>query len=703
MNSKNPIPSKGLETEIAGEKLVIQTGNWAYQADGAVTVSYGDTVVLATAVMSKTPREGVDFLPLLVDYEERLYAAGKISSSRFIKREGRPSENAILVGRLVDRSFRPLFPKNIRNDIQIVLTVLSVDGKNDPDIASIIAASTALSISSIPWQGPVGACRVGMVDGKLVLNPSYEVRTKSTLDLVVSGTANAICMVEAGSSEISEQDMVEAISFTHKHIKKIVALEQEISQKIATKKEELPQEDDNDLIEKIEKNIGDKLDKAIFTDKLERDKKLAEIKDTLFKELEKSKKENEEIPSTKIEYIFAEQIKEKIRQKILKEEKRADGRSLDEIRPIKCQVKVLPRTHGSGLFTRGYTQVLSILTLGSSGAEQTIEGIEPKDNKRFMHHYNFPSFSVGEVSPMRSTSRREIGHGALAEKALSPVIPDKEKFPYTIRLVSEVLSSDGSTSMGSVCGSTLSLMDAGVPIKKPVAGAAMGLVKDGNNYKILTDIAGIEDACGDMDFKVAGTSNGITALQMDIKVLGISESILKDALDKALKARLFILDKITKEIATPRKELSPYAPRIITLKVNPDKVRDIIGPGGKTINKIVEETGVEIDIEPDGIVRICSADSSQSKKATDWIADLTREAKAGEIYQGKVTRIMDFGAFVEIFPGAEGLVHISQLDNKRVDKVEDVVKVGDTISVMVTEIDKQGRINLSHKAIKNKR
>jgi len=704
MNSKKPIHQAGLETQIALEKLVIKTGNWAYQASGAVTVSYGDTVVLATVVMSKAPREGIDYLPLLVDYEERLYAAGKISSSRFIKREGRPSENAILVGRLVDRSFRPLFPTSLRNDVQIILTVLSVDNKNDPDIASIIAASTALSISNIPWQGPVGAVRVGKIDDEFVLNPSYEARTKSKLDLFVSGTTDEICMVEAGAQEVKEKEIIEAITFAHKHIKKMIDLQKELTKQLPTKEKlEVSDEENRKLSEKIEKIVGEKLEKALFADKLERDNNIIKLKEKLLAELKEEIPEEEQDETLqKAEEILSELVKKTLRKSILTKEKRTDGRGLNDIRSIKCEIGVLPRTHGSGLFTRGYTQVLSILTLGSSSAEQTIEGIEPADNKRFMHHYNFPPFSVGEVSPMRSVSRRSIGHGALAEKSLLPVIPDKETFPYTMRLVSEVLSSDGSTSMASVCGSTLALMDAGVPIKKPVAGAAMGLIKEGNNYKILTDITGIEDACGDMDFKIAGTADGITALQMDIKVKGISEKILADALNKALKARLSILEKIKSTISAPRSELSPYAPRITILKVNPDKVRDIIGPGGKIINKIIEETGVEIDIEPEGLVKVCSVDAEDGRKAVNWIKDLTREAKVGEIYQGKVTRIMDFGAFVEIFPGAEGLVHISQLDNKRVEKVEDVVKVGDVIPVMVTEIDNQGRINLSHKVTKEK-
>jgi len=703
MDLKETIPKAELVTEIAGEKLIIKTGNWAYQASGAVTVSYGDTVVLATAVMSKMPREGVNFLPLLVDYEERLYAAGKISSSRFIKREGRPSDNAILVGRLVDRSFRPLFPAGLYNDIQVILTVLSVDQKNDPDIPSIIATSMALALSNIPCEGPVGAVRIGKVDQEWIINPSYEARKKSVLDLVVSGTEEAICMVEAAAVEVSEEEIIKAIIFAHKHIKKVIAAEKEIIEKINSQrkieKEKVNKSENPQLVQKVKKITDPELDQTLVEDKLIRDRKLRLLKEKVLQEFA-GKEEN---LLQEVEEIFSQEIKENIRQKILKEERRIDGRRLDEVRPIDCQVGVLPRTHGSGLFTRGYTQILSILTLGSSGAEQLIEGIEPEVKKRFMHHYNFPPFSVGEVSPLRYVSRREVGHGALAERALLPVIPPKESFPYTIRIVSEVLSSDGSTSMGSVCGSSLALMDAGVPIKKPVAGVAMGLIKEGENYKILTDITGLEDACGDMDFKVAGTADGITALQMDIKISGISEEILTQALNQAKRALKEILQKIIQTISGPRPELSPFAPRLATLKVNPEKIREIIGPGGKTINKIIEETGVEIDIEPEGIVRVFSPEAEQVKRAVAKIKEIAWEPEIGKIYQGKVTRITDFGAFVEIAPGVEGLVHISQLDHRRIRKVEDVVKVGDVIPVMVIGIDEQGRINLSHKLTLKKR
>jgi len=687
------------EIDFYGEKIKVNIGNWAFQANGAVTVSYGDTVVLATAIMSKTPREGINFLPLVVDYEERLYAAGKISSSRFVKREGRPSDNAILVGRLVDRAFRPLFPEGLYNDIQIILTVLSIDKKNDPDIASILAASLALSSSNIPWNGPVAGIRIGLINNELVINPSYEARNKSDLDLIVAGTEEAICMVEAGAFEVNEEKIIQAITFGHQKIKKLIDFQKEILKELEVKKEKITYQKDENLFKLVENYISPRLKQALYCDKLERDKNLRKLKESLWEELKDKKVDEEKF--LEAENFYTELIKKEIRKNILEKETRIDGRKLDEIRTINCQIGVLPRTHGSGLFSRGYTQILSILTLGSSGAEQLIEGIEPEEKKRFMHHYNFPPFSVGEVSSIRYPSRREIGHGALAEKALLPVIPDKEFFPYTIRLVSEVLSSDGSTSMGSVCGSTLALMDAGVPIKKPVAGVAMGLIKEDSNYKILTDIAGIEDACGDMDFKVAGTADGITALQMDIKIKGITEEILTDALKAALKGRLFILEKIKETIAVPRPELSPYAPRIITLKVNPDKIWKIIGPAGKTINKIIEETGVEIDIESDGNVRICSADVEGGKKAAQKIEELTREAKVGDIYQGKVTRITDFGAFVEIFPGTEGLVHISQLDHKRINNVGDVVKVGDVLTVKVIEIDEQGRINLSRKAVLN--
>jgi polyribonucleotide nucleotidyltransferase len=701
-----------LETQLGEEKLTISSGKIALQTNGSVTVQYGDTVILATVVMSRQPREGIDFLPLLVDYEERLYAAGKISSSRFIKREGRPSDEAILTARLTDRSFRPLFPKQLHNDIQIIVTVLSVDIENDPAVASIIGASAALCISDIPFSTSVGAVRVGRVGDQLVLNPKYNTRQKSDLDLIISATKDKIIMIEVGANQAPEEVIEEGIEFGHKYIKKIIHLQEKLISKIGKKKEKAPQEEiDPKLLKKIDKFLVGKLEKVLREDKLKRDKGINNLRDKLIESLGELEEEEEK----EVGRIFSQAITEKIRKDILQREKRVDGRKLDEIRPISCQVGVLPRTHGSGLFSRGYTQILTIATLGASSAEQVLEGLKPETTKRFMHHYNFPPFSVGETAYLRAPSRREIGHGALAEKALAPVTPKRETFPYTIRLVSEVLSSDGSTSMGSVCGSSLALMDAGIPISAPVAGIAMGLIIEDQrskikkvrkskilqkeNYKILTDITGLEDYCGDMDLKIAGTQKGITALQMDIKLSGITLPLVKEVLQQAKKARLTILQKITNTISHPRPELSPYAPRVTTLHVNPDKIRDIIGPAGKTINKIIAETGVEIDIEPEGTVNIFSPDSKQIKKAVSHIRDLTREVKVGEIYSGKITKITDFGAFVEILPGQEGLVHISQLSPYRVENVKDVVKVGDEIPVKVIGIDEQGRINLSRKVL----
>ncbi len=649
--------------------------------------------------MSKEPREGIDFLPLLVDYEERLYAAGKISSSRFVKREGKPSEEAILVSRLVDRSLRPLFPKELYNDIQIIITVLSVDNENDPVIASIIGASAALCSSNIPFSTLLGAIRVGKVDNQLVLNPGYQKRQKSDLDLVISATSDKIIMIETEANQISEEIIEKGIEFGHKYIKKIIAIQQELVKKTGRKKEKVPQKEKNPkLLKKAQEFLETRVQKTFLKDKLKRDEAINDLRNKLIESL-KLEDEEEEKEADK---IFNEFIEEKIRENILQKEIRVDGRKLDEIRPISCQVEVLPRTHGSGIIKRGYTQILTIATLGSSSAEQILEGLKPETTKRFMHHYNFPPFSVGETSPLRFPSRREIGHGALAEKALKPVMPNQEKFPYTIRLVSEVLSSDGSTSMGSVCGSTLALMDAGVPIAEAVAGVAMGLFsedKPKSKYKILTDISGLEDFCGNMDFKVAGTRKGITALQMDIKLSGINLNLIKEILQKAKKARLKILQKITDTIPYPRKELSIYAPRIATLNINPEKIRDVIGPAGKTINKIIQETGVEIDIEEGGQINIFSSDSKQIKKAVKYIKDLTKEVKIGEIYNGKVTKITDFGAFVEILPGQEGLVHISQLAPYRIDNIKDEVKMGDEIPVKVIGIDEQGRINLSKKVL----
>jgi polyribonucleotide nucleotidyltransferase len=687
--------------EVGGRTLTLETGRLAKQAGGAIFAQYGDTAVLATATASKEPREGIDFFPLTVDYEERLYAVGNIPGG-FIKREGRPSEKAILSSRLIDRPIRPLFPKGYRNDVHIVATVLSVDQDNPPDTLAMIGASCALHISHIPFQGPIGAVVMGLVDDQLIVNPNVEQASKSLMHLVVAGTKDAVMMVEAGAQEVPEEVILEAIMQGHSEIIKIVnfiekfrqeALELGLAkEKIEPEIEEIPQEIQDDVRAFAE----EKLLEAVQTkEKHEREDNIKKVKDeTLENFAEKYPEQAKEIKT-----VLDNLLKEIVRKLITVDKIRPDGRALDEVRPITCEVGILPRTHGSGLFTRGQTQILSVVTLGAIGEEQIIDGLGLEESKRYMHYYNFPPYSVGEARPMRGPGRREIGHGALAERALEPMIPSEEEFPYTIRIVSEALESNGSTSMGSVCGSTLSLMDAGVPIKKPVSGVAMGLIKNGEHFSILTDIQGMEDALGDMDFKVAGTKDGVTAIQMDIKIAGINRDILKTALEQARQGRLFIMQKMLEVIQEPREELSPYAPRIITTMVDPEKIRDIIGPGGKTIKKIIDETGVKIDIEDDGKVFIASLDVKSAEKAIKIIESLTKEVEAGQIYLGKVMRITNFGAFVEILPGKEGLVHISQLALERVEKVEDVVQVGDEIMVKVTEIDRQGRINLSRKEL----
>ncbi|KUO71192.1 MAG: polyribonucleotide nucleotidyltransferase [Clostridia bacterium BRH_c25] len=682
------------ELELGGRKLSIETGRIAQLADAAVLVRYGDTVVLVTACASAQPKQGIDFFPLSVDYEERLYAVGKIPGG-FIKREGRPTEKAILSARLIDRPIRPLFPHGYRNDVQVIATVMSVDQDNLPEIAAMVGSSAALSISSIPFEGPTGSVLVGRVDGKLIVNPNNEDREKSDLHLVVSGTKDAVMMVEAGAKEIPEDVMLEAIMFAHENIKKIVAFIEEIVAKVGKeKKEYVLFKVDSEIENAIREYATQKTLDAIRTpDKLERQEKMDAVKEETYEHFAEIYPEKEK----EIGEVLYDIIKEQVRKLITEEGIRPDDRKLDEIRPISSEVGILPRVHGSGLFTRGQTQVLTIATLGALGDVQILDGLTEEETKRYMHHYNFPPYSVGETRFMRGPGRREIGHGALAERALEPMIPSEEEFPYTIRLVSEVVSSNGSTSQGSVCGSTLALMDAGVPIKAPVAGVAMGLMKEKGNVAILTDIQGMEDFLGDMDFKVAGTSKGITAIQMDIKIAGIDRPILEKALEQARVGRLYILDRMLTVISTPRKELSQYAPKIITTRIDPDKIRDIIGPGGKTINKIIAETGVKIDIEDDGRVFIAATNQAAGDKALKIIENLVKEVKEGEIYLGKVVRLMTFGAFVEILPGKEGLVHISKLDTKRVEKVEDVVSVGDEILVKVTEIDKQGRINLSRK------
>ena len=686
---------QSFEMELGGRKLVIENGKMAKQANGAVLVRYGDTVVLVTATASAEPREGVDFFPLTVDYEEKMYAAGKIPGG-FIKREGRPSSDAILCARLIDRPIRPLFPKGFRNDVQIVATVLSVEQDNAPELAAMIGASAALTVSDIPFMGPIAGVRVGRVNDEFVINPTEEQRKVSTLNLTVAGSKDAVMMVEAGANELPEDVILDAILYGHKEIQRIVAWQEEIQQACGKEKREVKL---FTVPEELEKAISDyakdRLDEATRNpDKLDRDAHIADINAEVMEHF------LVDYPEMDKEIAMALHDLEKsiVRHMITHEKIRPDGREVEEVRPVSCEVGLLPRTHGSGLFTRGQTQVLTVTTLGSLGDEQIIDGLGPETKKHYIHHYNFPGYSVGEAKPIRSPGRREIGHGALAERALVPVIPSTEEFPYTIRLVSEILESNGSSSMGSVCGSTLSLMNAGVPIKRPVSGVAMGLVKEGDAYTILTDIQGMEDALGDMDFKVAGTTEGVTAIQMDIKVAGIDRNILSSALQQAKRGRAFILGKMLECIAEPAADLSPYAPRVETIKIKVDKIRDVIGTGGKVVKKIIDETGVEIDIHEDGNIFISSVDAEGMKKAKQMIEDIVREVEVGEVYTGKVTRLMKFGAFVEVLPGKEGLCHISQLSNHRVEKVEDVVQIGDQLQVKVVEIDDKGRVNLSHKA-----
>lgn len=692
--------------QIGGRILEVESGLLASQANGAVTVRYGDTVVLATAVMSKTASKISGYFPLMVDFEERYYAAGKIKGSRFIKREGRPSDDAILSGRAVDRTIRPLFNHRMRNDVQVVVTVLSFDGENDPDIAAIIAASTALSISNIPWNGPVAAVRIGKVNEEFILNPVNGEVAEGQLDLLLSGTQEKINMIECGAKEVAEEEMIKAFAFGQEAIKKITAFILEIQKEIG-KEKSIPaliqgSPEFEIAIKKMYAKEG--LASALYDkDKQVIEEKIKAIQEKVASYISESYPDEAEKLREVAEIIFEEVSDEIVHQNILEKELRPDGRKLNEIRNIACKVGILPRTHGTGLFTRGETQALTVTTLGSPGDQQIIDTMEVDMKKRYIHHYNFPPFSVGETRPMRGPGRREVGHGALAEKALIPVLPDKESFPYTILLVSEVLSSNGSSSMASTCGSTLSLMDAGVPIKRPVSGIAMGIIvgKD-NSFKILTDIQGLEDHYGDMDFKVAGSEKGITAMQMDVKVDGVTVDMLKAVLNQSHQNRMDILKEITTAIATPRTEMSQYAPRIITLHISPDKIRNVIGTGGKIINEIIDETGVQIDIEDDGSIFITSPNEESAEKARKWIDNLTHEVKAGEIFNAKITRIMNFGAFAEILPGQEGLIHVSEIADRRIEKVEDVLKVGDIIPVVVKEIDNQGRINLSAKAVAKK-
>lgn len=686
---------QSFEIEIGGRKLTVEHGKMAKQANGAVFVRYGDTVVLVTATASAEPREGVDFFPLTVDYEEKMYAAGKIPGG-FIKREGRPSSDAVLCARLIDRPIRPLFPEGFRNDVQIVATVMSVEQDNAPELVGMIGASLALMVSDIPFMGPIAGVRVGRINDKFIVNPTEKEREISTLNLTVAGSKDAVMMVEAGANELPEDIILDAILFGHEEIKKIVAFQEKIVTVVGKEKMDVKLfAVDETLDAAIREEFKDKLDQAVRNpDKLDRDAHVnavrEEIKERFLPDYPESEKE--------IEYIVYKLEKEIVRHMITHEKIRPDGRAIEEVRPITCEVGVLPRPHGSGLFTRGQTQVLTVTTLGPLSDEQVIDGLGSETTKHYIHHYNFPGYSVGEARPIRSPGRREIGHGALAERALVPVIPSIEDFPYTIRLVSEVLESNGSSSMGSVCGSTLSLMHAGVPIKRPVSGVAMGLVKDGDAYTILTDIQGMEDALGDMDFKVAGTQKGVTAIQMDIKVAGINREILSSALEQAKRGRAFILGKMLECIDKPAAELSPYAPRVDVMQIKIDKIRDVIGTGGKVVRGIIDETGVSIDIHEDGNIFLASNNEENMKKARRMIEAIVKDIEVGEIYTGTVTRLLKFGAFVELLPGKEGLCHISQLAPRRIEKVEDAVKVGDEITVKVVEIDDKGRINVSRRA-----
>ena len=691
------------ETKLAGRKLIVETGRVAELANGDAIIHYGDTVVMVNVTASKEPREGIDFFPLSVDYEEKLYAVGKIPGS-FQKREGKPADKAILTSRAIDRPIRPLFPKDFRNDVCVVATVLSVEQDNSPEVCAMIGASVALSISDIPFGGPTAAVNVGYVDGQIVINPTVAQREHSRLKLTVAGTMEKVTMIEAGADEIPNDTMLDCIKAGHEEIKKLCKFIEGIKEEVGKPKfEYVSFATDKDVYAEIKENFKERMYQDVqAVDKEVRDvnmDKLAEDIQAYF--VEKYGEEETEAKSTEIANSIHDLEKECVREMIFKEHKRPDGRRIDEIRPLSCEVGVLPRVHGSAIFTRGQTQVLSVVTLGTKSEEQELDGLDEEESKRYMHQYNFPSYSVGEARPSRGPGRREIGHGALAEKALVPVIPSEDEFPYTIRVVSEVLSSNGSTSQASICGSTLALMDAGVPIKKPVAGISTGLVTSKENpdeYVMLTDIQGIEDFFGDMDFKVGGTKDGITAIQVDIKNDGLTYDIIKEAFERTKVARDYILDEIMKpQIAEPRAELSKYAPRIITTTINVDKIKDVIGPGGKMINKIIDATGVKIDIEEDGRVCIYTDDAENGKKALKMIEDIAKDIEVGKVYDGKVTRIMNFGAFVDIGGGREGLLHISKISNKRVEKVEDVLAVGDEIKVKVYEIDNQDRINLTMK------
>lgn len=695
------------KTEIEGKELSVELGKLAQQASGSALVKYGQTEVLVTVVMTKNPSDK-NYLPLIVDYEEKFYAAGKIKGSRWIKREGRPTDEAILTGRLVDRAIRPLFEQKIRNEIQIVPTVLSFDGENDPGLPALIGASVAISISNIPWQGPVAGISIGQAEKEQwIITPTLSAKERSGSEIFIAGIEKnsevLINMMEGQAPEIPEDKLIEGINFAKKYIKNLLDFQKTIIKEINPQKRIIEEpEIDPELKKEVEEFINDKLEKALYKPgKKQMMEEVNKLKEDLLYFIQ-GKYENDEEKINQTADLFEEKINQLVHENILKHNKRPDGRKLDEFRKVTTEVGVLPRTHGSGLFKRGETQVLSVVTLGSPGAEQYLDQMELEGTKRFMHDYNFPPFSVGETGPMRGPGRRDISHGALAERALKPVVPDKETFPYTVRVVSEVLASNGSSSMASVCASTLALLDAGVPIKTNVSGIAMGLMTDNENYKILTDIQGPEDHHGDMDLKIAGTRKGITALQMDVKINGVNLQILKDTFKQAKKARIEILDTMEKTIKKPRPELSPFAPRVYSLQVNPNRIRDIIGPGGKTINEITSETGATIDIEDSGLVFVTSDNAESAKKAIGWIKSLTREIKVGEVFQGKVIKIADFGAFIELTPGQEGLLHISELGPRdasgqiqRIKKVEDVLHQGDRVSVKVKRIDEAGKIALS--------
>ncbi|MBC1576474.1 polyribonucleotide nucleotidyltransferase [Listeria seeligeri] len=690
-------------TEWAGKTLSVEVGQLAKQASGAALIRYGDTVVLTAAVGSKKPRPG-DFFPLTVNYEEKMYSVGKVPGG-FLKREGRPSDRATLTARLIDRPIRPLFAEGFRNEVQITSTVFSVDQDCSPEMAAMLGSSVALVISDIPFDGPIAGVDVGRIDGKYVINPTIEQAEKSDISLTVAGTYDAINMVEAGAKEVSEEAMLEAIMFGHEEIKRLCEFQQQIIDAVGKEKREIELfVSDPELEVEVKAASEGKMKAAIKTEeKKAREAAIEDVKEEILESYKAKELENEAEVLSEVAHILEMIEKDEMRRLISQDKIRPDGRKVNEIRPLSSEVGLLPRVHGSGLFTRGQTQALSVCTLAPLREHQIIDGLGTEEYKRFMHHYNFPQFSVGETGPRRAPGRREIGHGALGERALQYVIPSEEDFPYTIRLVSEVLESNGSSSQASICGSTLAMLDAGVPIKAPVAGIAMGLVKLGDDYTILSDIQGMEDHFGDMDFKVAGTKDGITALQMDIKIDGLSRQILEEALTQAKEGRLHILEHLTSTISAPREELSAYAPKIITLNIKPEKIKDVIGPGGKQINAIIEETGVKIDIEQDGTVYIASQDQAMNRKAIAIIEDIVREVQVGEVYTGKVRRIEKFGAFVELFKGTDGLVHISELAHERVGKVEDILKLGDEVTVKVIEVDHQGRVNLSRKVLLEKK